>query len=856
MRTAATLVTVFVVAVTVAADEVASSGAAGDTSRKPARDWPNWRGPTFSGAAIDCGDELVEDLNQAKLVWESEDCIPGTVGPKGWLRGGYASPSVSDGRVYLGYFAAGGLTNYDVSARDADPRGEFQVKQGIYGADDVIHCFDAASGRTLWRTAFAGKGVNYYGIKTASHMVPLIYDRRVYVLGTSGRVYAVDAESGEPLWERIVGRRIHEQFEEIKRRRSFYFKLWWHSIASCLSGTDGVVAVNDIEGGLLGFDAVSGKELWRVAGACNWWAEYPLPWRSGGVGYFLSSGVTTKDGVPKLHCIEAKTGRVAWTHDPGFDYIIGHPALYGDYMLGGTRDNKEVATLRCVKLDPREPKKVWEIGQLKSCAWTSVAAANGYVYFPGLTEQLCVEIETGKIAGRIPMGGALVSSQVHTDGRMIVPRGDQEMNIAMYKADPADLRELGKPLKTPDYGNSSSPTVADGMMYFRKAKRMVCYDLRKTPRPMAATKQAVPAESDGVGAVKQLSSPFSSDRDRAVSSLASLDRAKRKEAVPMLAEIVRTGGWTAKESAVKALLGMGDTAKPAVPALVEALRTEIGRRRVSSAGLLATTLRGAGPGSAVPVTTDLGALLASTDAADVSFACVILELLGPDAQSVVPSLARLVGAANLDLALDGMRTLREIGPGAKDAVPALITALSHKDPRVAKSAASVLGAIGPDAKGAHAALRTCLRSTDAGICNAAAAALLGIEKNLGAGLRKEVLATLNGSIKGVQDMDAAAEAVSMVGELGLKTSDPTVRDELLTMLMDALQRKGQTSLQWKAAEYLGQFGKDAAEAVPVLRGLIDNPDLSDVATEALERIQPGKPVKSGPELQEVPDLGL
>ena len=59
--------------------------------------WPNWMGPYFNGSAQDHGIELVDDVNQAKLLWISEDPIskPGNRDPQ-WPTGGYCSPVVKE----------------------------------------------------------------------------------------------------------------------------------------------------------------------------------------------------------------------------------------------------------------------------------------------------------------------------------------------------------------------------------------------------------------------------------------------------------------------------------------------------------------------------------------------------------------------------------------------------------------------------------------------------------------------------------------------------------------------------------------------------------------------------------------
>ena len=101
---------------TTTADEFDPTSPGNIVSREEARrvGWPCWSGPYQNFRAIACGHELVDDLHQAKLVWQSEEVTPvakafqsqshfpgGRHGEtqKGLYAGGGASPIIADGRV-------------------------------------------------------------------------------------------------------------------------------------------------------------------------------------------------------------------------------------------------------------------------------------------------------------------------------------------------------------------------------------------------------------------------------------------------------------------------------------------------------------------------------------------------------------------------------------------------------------------------------------------------------------------------------------------------------------------------------------------------------------------------------------
>src|SRR5688572_20194382 len=84
-----------------------------------AEDWPQWRGPNRDGSYAETGLTETFPAGGLKVRWRV---------PVGW---GFSSPVVAQGRAYL-------------------PDSEV-VKPG---ARERLHCFDAATGKTLWMHSY------------------------------------------------------------------------------------------------------------------------------------------------------------------------------------------------------------------------------------------------------------------------------------------------------------------------------------------------------------------------------------------------------------------------------------------------------------------------------------------------------------------------------------------------------------------------------------------------------------------------------------------------------------------------------------------------------------------------------
>ena len=184
-------------------------------------------------------------------------------------------------------------------------------------ADDVVHCFDAATGVTLWKTAFVASGITLGSwTKCGGLPAPCYADGRIYILGSGCRVSAVDAKTGAALWHSNVGIRAEYQSHytrlSCKNRAVPYFN---RDLGSAVVEADGVVAcvdhVSHYRGprygcGLVGFDGATGRRLWHIDECTAWWGM-PLKWSANGKEYIVSPG-----GERGATCIEPKTGKILW----------------------------------------------------------------------------------------------------------------------------------------------------------------------------------------------------------------------------------------------------------------------------------------------------------------------------------------------------------------------------------------------------------------------------------------------------------------------------------------------------------------------------------------------------------------
>ena len=459
-------------------------------------DWPTHRGPAASGSAVDCGRALIDDLAQARLIWFSQEKTPSAYGidlktPHGFIQGGYASPVVADGKVYLYYWVpAGPVCDEEYVQKGlADPRasllGEAVIRQKYaILADDVVLCIDAATGKTLWKSVQKQKGFNFskqgrgvcISVKGAPRLDVTVGGGKVYSIGSAGRIYALDAATGRLVWESKLNK-ISATVEAAARASLQAKKLEppRAGLTVCPLYVDGIVAVED-DDGLWGLDAATGKPLWGpVPGWRHAGGSCPLRWNHHGKDYIIAEST----------CIDPKTGQVLWKVDAAVHSDeSGCVAIAGDHLVFSGGGRRGVSGLQCYKIAPTGATRLWALGpEFAVKQFASPVIHRGHIYTRaggenGDTKMICVELATGKVVARADCPGSC-NEVVATDGRIFYEGSYQ--GPTMYDADPKNFRVLSTgTLKGLNFACSVPPAIADGRMYYRSnVLGVMCLDLRK-----------------------------------------------------------------------------------------------------------------------------------------------------------------------------------------------------------------------------------------------------------------------------------------------------------------------------------------------------------------------------------------
>ena len=381
-------------------------------------DWPQWRGPNRDGIS---GERLRKGWieNGLKEVWRAK------VGT------GFSGVSVSGGNA---------------------------VTIGNEQDTDVIFCFEAATGRELWRYSYAAAlGPQYY--EGGPGATPILNDGRVYTISKWGDVFCLDQKTGRLIWQRDLKK------EGIKTNR-------WGFAGSPLIWRE-LVIYNAGEAGTA-LDRKTGKVVWSNGTNATGYAS-PIRFHGAGEEQVLIFG------AKHLIAIRSSDGREIWR----FPWETGWDTNNPDPLV---QDNKifiSSFTAGCALLSVKnqKPAAVYVSKSMFNHLSPGVLV-DGYIYgFSGEAKHesdfRCLKYDSGEVQWStkdVTMGSLIV-----VDNSLVVlsEKGELVIGDRSTKAWQPKFRQqiLGGVCWTP-------PTFADGSLYARNAKGdLVCLRMGAPAKP-------------------------------------------------------------------------------------------------------------------------------------------------------------------------------------------------------------------------------------------------------------------------------------------------------------------------------------------------------------------------------------
>lgn len=417
-----------------------------------AEDWPQWMGQNRDGVYTETG--LVDEIPSEGL-------------PVKWrvpVELGYAGPAVANGKVFVSDFKleTGKITN-GPGTRDA-----------LAGLERVS-CFDAASGKFLWRHEYP----RTYKISYPSgpRCTPTVDGDRVYALGAEGDLVCLKSDSGELLWKM-----------QLAEKYGVEAPIWGYAAHPLVYGDLLFTLAGGKDSLVVALNKMTGEPVWQALNADS-------------IGYCPPSIVKLggKDTLlvwhPKaLNALDPKSGALLWDYPlaPRYEMSIAAPQLRGNKLYASGIG--QTCAMIQLDADGKPEKAVWS-GKSKQ----GLYAANSTPLF----EEEAIygsDCDTGLYIAVNPTDGSRFwqTFELTTGGKNRASHGtaftvrndDKHLiftetgDLVIAKLSPEGFEEKGRMHVLEPTGECfsrpvvwSHPAYANKCLFARNDKEIVCVDL-------------------------------------------------------------------------------------------------------------------------------------------------------------------------------------------------------------------------------------------------------------------------------------------------------------------------------------------------------------------------------------------
>lgn len=332
------------------------------------------------------------------------------------------------------------------------------------GDDEIVVCLDATSGATIWERRYRQlphpKHLAQYG--NGPRATPLIVGDRLFTVGITGRMYALDKKDGSILWS-------HELWgEELGGRAqgSGYSSspLAWEGSV--------IVPVGGENAGVVAFDQTDGHVLWESIGSTNSYSS-PSILRIAGEPQLISFM------AQELIALDPSSGELLWrfAHGNQWGHNINSPVVAsGDVVFLSSPQ----AGSRGLKLTRNDGvfaiEELWSSRRIQLYHVTSVQDDDWVYGSSGVSAPaflVAVNIRTGEVAWR--ERGFAKANCIDAAGRLMI--FDEDGQLALATATPEGLQVTHPGARVLEGMAWTVPTIVGTTLYARNRRQVVALDL-------------------------------------------------------------------------------------------------------------------------------------------------------------------------------------------------------------------------------------------------------------------------------------------------------------------------------------------------------------------------------------------
>ena len=379
--------------------------------------WTNFRGPKRDGKYEETAVSTSWPANGLPVLWKQPIGV------------GHSSFTVADGKA-------------------------FTIEQRR--AQEVVAAYDLANGRELWTAKWNAEFRDSTG--DGPRATPTWDQGRIYALGATGELKAIDASNGSVLWGKNI---LSDNGAD---------NLSWGMAASPLVVDDKVIVLPGGTSGksVVAYNKNTGAPVWKVLNDTQAYVSPMLVELAGRRQIVVVSSSRVVGLVPE-------NGKLLWEYewDTNNGINVSQPIVVDRnrfFISSGYGKGAALVELKGSG-DSYTATTIWENGMMKN-KFNSSVLHEGYVY--GLDEGIltCLDVNTGERKwkdGRYGYGQVLLAG-----GHLIVTSDQGE--VALVKATPSAYTQVAKfPALQGQMWNY--PALAGGRLLVRNSTEMAAYDI-------------------------------------------------------------------------------------------------------------------------------------------------------------------------------------------------------------------------------------------------------------------------------------------------------------------------------------------------------------------------------------------
>ena len=329
--------------------------------------------------------------------------------------------------------------------------GDLLYTQEQRGDDEVVACYNATTGEPVWRHSDSARFFES-NAGAGPRGTPTLSDGRVYTLGATGILNALDASSGAVLWSRNAASDTETEIP-----------IWGFSSSPLV--VDDVVIVAAASS-LIAYDLTTGDPRWLSTTGSGCYSS-PHLLRLDGVAQIVLLNETGATGVTPVD------GTLLWEHPwPGGPIV--QPALTEDGDVLITANERSGIRRIAVRQGPGgwTTKERWTSDRLKPY-FNDFVVHKGHVYGLSGRSLSCIDLDDG---ARLWKGGRYGGQLVLLADQDVLLILSEKGALALVEAAPDQLTELAR-FPVIEGKTWNHPVLVGDVLLVRNAQEMAAFRL-------------------------------------------------------------------------------------------------------------------------------------------------------------------------------------------------------------------------------------------------------------------------------------------------------------------------------------------------------------------------------------------